>query len=360
MKVAIIGTVGVPANYGGFETLAENLIKYNDAAALPNQITVYCSTKNYSTNIPSYLSAKLKYVPLNANGAQSILYDIWSIFSSIYNHHDVILLLGVSGAIVLPIIRFLSNIRVIVNIDGVEWRRPKWNRLARLFLRLSEKIAVRFSDEVIADNRIMAEYIKKAYDIDCSIISYGGDHAVKINSTNLDNLILPSKYALSICRIEPENNVPIILEAFSQQSEISLLVVGNWDNSEYGNKLRMKYSDYRNILMLDPIYDLGKLNSLRSNAFIYVHGHSAGGTNPSLVEAMHFGIPILTYDCNFNRATTEEKALFFTNSDELLSLINSFDLFLAKNIGSNLLEVAQKKYTWDIIGEKYFALLMKA
>jgi hypothetical protein len=142
--IAILGTVGVPANYGGFETLAENLIKYHDASSLPAPVTVYCSSKSYPSKERSFLSAQLKYVPLQANGAQSILYDIVSLFSSVWNRYDVILLLGVSGAIALPLVRLFSSARVITNIDGIEWRRQKWQGWAKRFLQLSEKMAVRF------------------------------------------------------------------------------------------------------------------------------------------------------------------------------------------------------------------------
>jgi len=123
-KLAILGTVGVPAHYGGFETLAENLVKYHNATSLPIALTVYCSGKSYTTTRDcSFLSAQLNYVPFNANGLQSIPYDIVSLISAVWNHYDVILLLGVSGAIALPLVRFFSSARIITNIDGLEWRR---------------------------------------------------------------------------------------------------------------------------------------------------------------------------------------------------------------------------------------------
>ena len=129
--ISIIGTVGVPANYGGFETLAENLVKFHDAASLKSSLTVYCSSKSYPSKESTYLSARLKYVPLNANGAQSIPYDIVSLFSAVWNRSDVILLLGVSGAIALPLVRLFSSARIVTNIDGIEWRREKWQTFVR-------------------------------------------------------------------------------------------------------------------------------------------------------------------------------------------------------------------------------------
>ena len=163
LKIAILGTVGVPANYGGFETLAENLERYHDAASLKSSLTVYCSSKSYPSREPIYLSARLKYVPLNANGAQSIPYDIWSLLSAVWQRNNVILLLGVSGAMALPLVRLVSSARVVTNIDGIEWRREKWQGLAKRFLRFSEKIAVHFSHELISDNDAIAEYVHQAY-----------------------------------------------------------------------------------------------------------------------------------------------------------------------------------------------------
>jgi glycosyltransferase involved in cell wall biosynthesis len=356
-KIAIIGTVGVPANYGGFETLAENLIKYHDAVSLRSSLTVYCSSKSYPSKASTYMSAQLKYVPLNANGAHSIPYDIVSLLSAIWNRTNVILLLGVSGAIALPLVRLVSSAHIITNIDGIEWRREKWQGLAKLFLRFSEKIAMHFSHEIVADNAAIAEYIADKYGVKCHVIAYGGDHAIAVDELAVSEFLLPEGYAVSVCRIEPENNVHMLLEAFARLNKQALVMVGNWNSSEYGRALRGQYATYSNIFLLDPIYDLGKLKYLRSRASLYVHGHSAGGTNPSLVEAMHFGKAILAFDCNYNRSTTEEKALFFKNGDDLMRLLETIDLTTAERVERDMAEIAARRYTWHIVAQQYYALL---
>jgi len=357
-KLAILGTVGVPAHYGGFETLAENLVKYHNAKSLPIALTVYCSSKSYTTTRDgSFLSAQLNFVPLNANGLQSIPYDIVSLISAVWNHYDVILLLGVSGAIALPLVRFFSSARIITNIDGFEWRREKWQGLAKRFLRFSERMAVRFSHEVISDNAAIAEYVKHTYGVDSHVIGYGGDHAVAVEAVAVDEYALPESYAFSVCRMEPENNVHIILEAFSKIDAYPLVMVGNWNNSEYGHAIRERYATCKHLYLLDPIYDLGKLKTLRSRASFYIHGHSAGGTNPSLVEAMHFGKPVLAFDCNFNRNTTEDKAFFFKGSEDLVRLMETMDVVEANRVGDDMLEIAERLYTWRIVAQQYFALL---
>jgi len=254
----------------------------------------------------------------------------------------------------LPLVRLFSSAKIVTNIDGIEWRRQKWKGLAKWFLRLSEKMAIRFSHEVIADNGAIAEYVKETYGIDCYVIAYGGDHAVNVEAVAVDELGLPKQYAFSVCRIEPENNVHMIIEAFAEQEKLPLVIVGNWDSSEYGKYLCQKYAEAEHIYLLSPIYDLGKLCALRSNASLYIHGHSAGGTNPSLVEAMHFAKPILAYDCNFNRYTTESKARYFASASELTQILKwgEFD-----GLGSNMLEVAQRCYTWGVVAKEYFNLL---
>lgn len=356
-KIAVVGTVGLPANYGGFETLLENLVRYHNLKSLSYDLTVYCSSRTYPEKKGDYLSAKLKYIPLLANGVQSILYDILSILASVWNRNDVILILGVSGATVLPLVRFISSAHVITNIDGIEWKRHKWRGIAKLFLRLSEKIAVLFSHKVIADNKVIADYVQQTYRVESQVIAYGGDHALKFDTVSLDEYKLPKEYAFSVCRIEPENNVDLIVKAFSKQNLIPLVIVGNWSNSDYGKDIRNLYESCKHIYLLDPIYDLGKLKTLRVQAKFYVHGHSAGGTNPSLVEAMHFGHPILAYDCSFNRCTTEDKAFYFHSENELLELISSHKELQTSNAGKDMLEIANRRYTWDIIAKQYFSLL---
>lgn len=343
-KISIIGTVGVPACYGGFETLVENLLDENDKNKL---ITVYCSSKSYSEKPQKHKNAHLHYIPLNANGVQSIPYDIWSLCHAAMKKTDNILLLGVSGAICLPILKLLTKARIITNIDGLEWRRDKWGALAKKFLKFSEKLAVKYSDVVVADNKGIADYVLEEYGVEAEVIAYGGDHAV-ITDLNLSD----AGYALALCRIEPENNVEMILEAFSQTDK-ALKFIGNWDNSEFGRAMKAKYVKFDNIEITNPIYNVNTLFEIRQKCSLYVHGHSAGGTNPSLVEMMHFNKNIIAFDCNYNRASTENKAQFFINSLDLVELIQK-PAFLSN--GSSMREIAERRYTWKIVKAQYFSL----
>lgn len=359
MKVALLGTVGVPGRYGGFETLAENLVHYHSRSAHPAPLTVWCSGKDNAEHPERFESADLRYVGFRANGVQSIPYDAVSLWQAVRSGHDCILLLGVSGALVLPLIRLISRARIITNIDGIEWKREKWKALARLVLRTSEWAAVRFSHEVIADNQAIADHVRDTYGSGCHVIAYGGDHALHHIGEAEAPEEIPDSYALALCRIEPENNVRVILEALDGL-DIPLVFVGNWDNSDYGRELKARYSESPNIFLLDPIYDPDALYAVRARASVYLHGHSAGGTNPSLVEMMHFGIPILAHGCAFNQRSTEGKARYFQSADGLAEQLRNLDTQDADRIAADMREIAQRKYTWGQIGKAYFELLDRA
>lgn len=352
-RVAIIGTVGVPASYGGFETLVENMIGKNASEGV--EYLVYCSGKSYKERLVSYKGARLDYISLKANGFQSTPYDIISMIKTT-NKFDVALVLGVSGCIFLPIFRLWFKKKLIVNIDGLEHRRGKWGKFAKWFLLKSEAMAVKYADVIIADNKGIQDYVSETYHKDSVMIAYGGDHVEREVSDEKQQEILrkygvkSNDYAISVCRIEPENNCHVILEAFSKTNK-NLIYIGNWERSEYGRELKEKYSKCPNINVHSPEYDLDTLYVLRSNAKEYIHGHSAGGTNPSLVEAMFFGKPILAFDVVYNRATTCEKAYYFKNTEELVSLLSQEDLN-----GKAMHEIAQEQYTWKIIASQYEAL----
>lgn len=358
LRVAVIGTTGLPARYGGFETLAHHLV---DQLGEEMDFTVYCSNKYFAkstSRLSVFNGAKLVYLPLNANGYQSILYDMISILHAI-RKSDVLLVLGVSGAMLLPFVKMFSKKKILVNIDGQEWKRPKWNWVAKKILGFSEKLAVRYADVVISDNVVIQKYVQDCYGLtNVNLIEYGGDHVCKqpLTAMHLENFpFLNEPYAFNVSRIEPENNIHMILDAFSRAPHQKLVMVGLWNHGEYGMKLRDKYSNFSNIHLLDPIYDQDQLNALRSNANFYVHGHSAGGTNPSLVEAMCLGLPILSYGIDYNRETTNHRARYFNNPEELLNQLHFFTEEDLSRMGIELQQYGLQKYAWPRIASLYAA-----
>ncbi|MDO5460083.1 MAG: DUF1972 domain-containing protein [Bacteroidales bacterium] len=352
-RVAILGTQGVPAKYGGFETLVENIIGDNCSDDI--EYTIFCSGKDMPERLPEYKGAKLKYVNFRANGVQSIPYDIVSMMRSMRGY-DTIMVLGVSGCIFLPFLKLFSRSKIIVNIDGLEHRRTKWKGWVRRFLKLSESIAVRYADMTIADNRGIQDYVSHVYNKEAQLVTYGGNHALVDVSKERETEILEkyslkkNEYHMSLCRIEPENNCHLTLEAFSKSNE-KLIFIGNWQHNGYSKKLKEQYSGYDNIMLLDSIYDLDILYALRKNTKCYIHGHSAGGTNPSLVEAMFFGRPVLAFNIVYNRETTHHKAKYYQNSKELLRYIENIP-----DNGNKMSQVAWRYYTWKRVAKEYEAL----
>lgn len=350
--IGIIGTNGLPGKYGGWDQLVIHLTKKLQSDF---DFIVYTSYTNYNPENTVINNAKIKKIKFEANGMQSIPYDIMSLFHAA-RHCDVLFLCGTSGCIALPLIKLFRK-KIVLNPDGQEWKRDKWSKPVQWFLKASERVGVKNSDVVVADNKVIKNYLLAEYGTQSVEIQYGGDHVLRVEmSTQTEKRygIKKGEYAFKVCRIVPENNIEMILEAFKESPEMVLVLVGNWEFSEYGKELKEKYSKYLNLKLLLPIYEQNLLDELRSNCDIYVHGHSVGGTNPSLVEAMNLGLCIFSYDVSYNRETTENKAYYFSTKNELKDLLVHYTTLNHKNdCAANMLEVAKRRYSWDIITTKY-------
>lgn len=347
--VAIIGTNGLPANYGGFETLVNYLVEYlgNDF-----DITVYCSRTPKQKQMQRYKNARMTYSPFKANGWQSVIYDA-STIAHAYLHYDTLVILGFSGAVAFPFNKFFKK-KIIFNIGGIEWQKVrgvKW--LAKLEITVKkwfEKISVNNSDTVIIDNISFRDYLMKEYCITPILAEYGGDHAIfqPVNDVLVHNYpFLKQPYDLTVSRAQEDMNIHLAIEAYKSVPNRKLVVISNWQISEYGKVLlRDNKNRYANIILLDAIYDLSTINAIRSNCSLYIHTHSLCGTAPSLVEAMSLGLPVICFDVPTNRATTEEKALYFKDSDSMISLLNSLDDSRLQAIRQSMSEISRRRYTW--------------
>ncbi len=350
-KVAVIGAVGLPAKYGGFETFVHFL-----AVHLANEfdLTIYCSGPEYRERPKTFLGARLLYVPFRANGIQSLFFDSLSILHACF-FSDVLLVLGATTGFLYPFARLLGK-RVVLNPDGLDWQRSKWSPLTGRFLKFLERLSVRQADILVCDNEGIGEYHRKVHGKESHLIEYGGDQISKPPLTEAFRHCYPfvnNPYAFSVARIQRDNNIEMILDGFSQTPEHVLVFVGNWVSSAFGRETKQKYGKFPNIHLLEAIYDPAILNSLRGYCALYVHGHSAGGTNPSLVEAMCLGLPIASFDVIYNRATTEDKAYYFKNTEELASLIRTTPNTTWEKQRRTMLEIGERRYRWTVIVAKY-------
>lgn len=351
MKIAIIGTRGIPNNYGGFETLTENLVAY---LAKEFEITVFCSSKDMPLKLKEYKGAKLKYIPITSHGAFGIIYDSLSLIIAA-RKYDKILFLGFGGGFVMPFLRRYRN-KLILNIGGLDWKRDKWSSTSKRVIKSAEKLLVKYSSQIISDNKGIQDYITKEYGRKSTFIAYGGDQANKIGITpeSLVNYpFLSSKYAFSVTRIQSDNNIEMILKAFMKLDKVPFVMVGNWSNSKYGIDIKNKYTNEKNLILLDAIYDRYKLDILRSNCSLYIHGHSAGGTNPSLTEAMYLGLPVFAFASGYNENSTFNRAKYFKDENELIQLVNNTENFDLQSIGEQLKIIAEANYRWAYIANEY-------
>ncbi len=357
MHLAIVGIRGIPNNYGGFETLTEYLVEY---LAPHMEITVYCSSKDMDTFPDKYKGANLKYIPLSSHGSIGILYDSIA-FAEALIKYDKVLFLGFGGGFILPFFQRYRS-KIILNLGGLDWKRNKWSGFAQSVIRTSEHLLIRYSAGLVADNIGIRNYIRDTYGRNSTLIAYGGDQALR-RAPGREALekypFLENEYAFSVTRIQEDNHIEMMLEAFCPGDSIPLVMVGNWNNSVYGTRTKAKYTGRPNLFLLDAIYDREKLDVLRSNCTVYIHGHSAGGTNPSLVEAMSLGLPVFAFASGYNEFTTENKALYFRDLEELSDLLQKYKNLDLRAIGLELQEIAQRLYRWETVAAQYRELIMR-
>jgi glycosyltransferase involved in cell wall biosynthesis len=352
----IVGIVGLPARYGGFETLVDNLL---DSPSFSSAGTVvYCDPSAKQSKRSGYKGATLETLRWRANGWQSVLYDSEGMLRASLAD-DRVLILGTSATALLPFLRLLfPKVRYAVNIGGLEWKRSKWGPVARRLLKLNERMAAKFAHSLIADNQGLVDYLRETYGVGAVFIPYGGDHYLSHEPDDavFDEWRVPrSGYDFAVARAQPDNNLELILDAYADVGS-PLVFVSNWDSSDFGKRVRERYRRRENLHLVGPIYSAPKMRALHRGARLYVHGHSAGGTNPALVEAMWAGLPILAFDVNFNRYTTGGRAEYFSSRGELAAALGRLDEDSLARMGRELEGLARRQYTWASVQKSYSSL----
>lgn len=350
-RIFILGTHGLPASYGGFETLAENL-----SVNLPqNQydIIIFCSKKIPKTERNRYSdNIKLIRIPLDASGYEGIMYDIISFFYTIIYSRSTILYLGPTVGAFLFIARIRKH-KIITNFGGLnEWARPKYKKIEFL-LKLNYRLAAYFSSVLVCDNYVLQNSIKKEFNYDSTIIRYGGDHLkIPKNFSNKSNVTGDKPYALVIARAQKDSMFELLIRSWVNQHSMNLIIVSNWEVSSYGIDIKDRIQNMQNIFALGPIYDNEILTNIRMGADLYIHSHSFCGTAPSLVESIYLGCPIICYDVATNREVTRNKLVYFKNSSEIISFINDYNSQKKEELKeiSHLLKI---DFKWSKIVNQY-------
>jgi glycosyltransferase involved in cell wall biosynthesis len=360
MKIGIIGTRGIPNQHGGFEQFAQfvspNLVSRG------HDVSVYNSSlHSYKASIWQGVNLIVQPDPEKSLGAAGqFIYDFNCILDSRKRNFDVILQLGYTSSSVWSIL-FPKKAVIVTNMDGLEWKRTKYSRQVQRFLLRAERWAVMNSNELIADSKGIQRYVYSKYKKRSVFIPYGATPFTEPNEDILKEYKLSKgTYNLLIARMEPENNIELILEGHRlSQHRKKLILIGKYENS-FGSYLKQKYAD-ENTLFWGPEYDIELLNNLRYHSHIYFHGHSVGGTNPSLLEAMASQALIAAHDNIFNRSVLEKDAFYFRTSTDVKKILDNkpekpaYQTYIRNN-NHKIIE----NYSWEHITDQLEKCLIAA
>lgn len=357
MKIAIIGTRGIPANYGGFETFAENLsVRLTDAG---HAVTVYGRTNNIKYTDGQYKGVNIKLLPtIGTKHLDTVVHTLISVLHSLTQDYEVVLICNAANAAFSWIPRIRGAV-VVINVDGIERRRKKWGPVARAYYRLSEWLATFLPNAIVTDADTIKQYYLEKFNKDSAMIAYGAD--VRRERDHLGRLaaygLEAEKYVLYVSRLEPENNAQMVVDAFGKiDTDMQLAIVGDAPHAtRYIEKLksttdkRIKFLGF----VFGPDYPI-----LQQNAYVYIQATEVGGTHPALLEAMGFGNCVLALDTPENREVGGDATLFFDSVEDLADKLGSVlaDESAVKTLGNQAMQRIEQCYGWDTIVGEYETL----
>jgi glycosyltransferase involved in cell wall biosynthesis len=361
LKIGILGTRGIPNRYGGFEQCAEYLAA--GLVARGHRVWVYNSHNHeYQGKEWNGVSIIHCFDPEHKIGTPGqFIYDLNCINDARKRNYDVLLQLGyTSNSIWFRLWpTYCSN---VVNMDGLEWKRSKYSKQTRKFLRLAEKWAAKAGDVLIADSPGIQQHLRDTYDKDSFFIPYGAEiFSAQQPDVLAQYGVQPFGYDMLIARMEPENNIEMIIRGHvTSGTDKPLLVVGK-TSSNFGAYLLQNYGNQPNVRFLGAIYEADIINNLRYYSRLYFHGHSVGGTNPSLLEAMGCNALIAAHDNTFNKAVLGNDAFYFSTEGELAELVRNFTSKpVYEEMLKNNIEKIRTTYNWQKIVDDYEAVLQEA
>jgi len=361
MRIALIGTRGIPARYGGFETCAEELSQR--LVKKGHEVTVYCRSGYYKKKLREYKGARLIHLPECKIKFLDTLSHTWlSLVHAFWKKYDVVLIFNYANTplLVLP---ELLGMNVILNLDGMEWQRGKWRGLGRKYFRFAEWLSMRLGIDLIVDSKCLQQYYKGKYGKSIYFIPYGAELQHSRRPEILEKYGLkPGEYFLQITRFEPENNPLLSIQAFEKtDTDKDLVLVGGARySSPYTDEIYS--SKDQRIKRLGFIYDPGELRELLCNCFSYIHGNEVGGTNPGLLQAMASGCFVVCRDVPFNREVLHDAGVYFQKDLDSLEEKLKWTLEHASQLPEKreqAKKIIQRHYDWDDVVEKYIEIFKK-
>ncbi len=354
LRIALVGTRGVPAHYGGFETCVEEVGRR--LVQRGHEVIVYCRAGNATgKRLTDYQGMQLVQLPaLRRRSLETLSHTGLSVAHLMAHRTDAAIVFNAANAPWLPLLR-LAKIPVATHMDGLEWKRAKWGPVGKQYYRWAEGFSVRASNALIADAAGIRDYYRSRFEAATELITYGAPILEPREPKLLSPVGLESgKYHLVVARLEPENHVHMIVEGYVRSgAKLPLVVVGSTPYGHEYNSQVQAAADSR-VIFLGGVWDQDLLDELYANAAVYWHGHSVGGTNPSLLRAIGAGAATNAFDVNFNREVLGFSGRYFRNADDVARLVEDAeshpDVSTAR--GDMARQIAAR-YDWDLVAARY-------
>lgn len=360
MRIAILGTRGVPANYGGFETFAEHLS--TRLVARGHEVTVYCRAHYVSPRQIEFQGVRLKVLPtIRHKYFDTVVHTFLSALHAAAGRYDAALICNAANAPFATILR-VAGIPVALNVDGLEHKRKKWNWIARKYYRLAERLATILPTETVTDAKVIQEYYLARHRAVSTMIAYGAEVERRPDPLVRRWRVEPNRYVLYVSRLEPENNAHLVIEAFKRvRTAHKLLIVGDAPYArEYITDLKARARRDRRIVFTGFVFGRD-YRALQQNAYCYVHATEVGGTHPALLEAMGFGNCVLTLAAPENIEAIGDAGIAYADERDLAEKLQRVlrDGSLVHAYRQRAQARVQAAYDWDYVVDQYEELFAR-
>jgi glycosyltransferase involved in cell wall biosynthesis len=360
MRLAILGTRGIPASYGGFETFAEHLS--TRLVARGHEVTVYCRSHYTSPRQLEFQGVRLKVLPtIHHKYLDTVVHTFLSALHAAPQRYDAALICNAANAVFAPILRWTGT-PVAINVDGLEHKRKKWNFIGRKYYLLAERLATILPNETVTDARVIQDYYRARYGADSTMIAYGADVERRPDPLVRRWRVEPNRYVLYVSRLEPENNAHLVIEAFKRvRTAHKLLIVGDAPYAhQYIAELKRRARGDKRILFTGFVFGRD-YRTLQQNAYCYVHATEVGGTHPALLEAMGFGNCVLTLAAPENVEAIGDAGIPYTDETDLAEKLQRVlrDGSLVHAYRNRAQTRVQQKYEWEYVVDRYEELFAR-